>query len=283
MITSSKQPALPGSRAIPAPNAQPLPSKVRRWAAKASRITGGTLIVMVALGWVGLQVQPAPFPAVARPAAPPATIGLPAGLPAPVERFYRVTYGEQIPIIKTAVVSGRGTMRLFGVAVPIRFRFTHEVGQNYRHQVDLTFFGLPLTTGYETFIDGHGWGKTPGGVDEGLGFDQGSNVSLWAEALNWFPAILATDPRVRWEPVDDTTALLRIPFGERQDVMVVRFDRENGKVQYVEAMKYNSATHTPMLWISGTWFHQGKPWLRLNVEDIVYNVPVDMSLAAKGP
>src|SRR5512146_3179751 len=59
----------------------------------------------------GLQVRPLPLPAFTAPAADVETIPLPAGLPAPVERFYRQRYGEKIPVYHSAVVSGHGTVR----------------------------------------------------------------------------------------------------------------------------------------------------------------------------
>jgi hypothetical protein len=128
--------------------------------------------------------------------------------------------------------------------------------------------------GYDTYLNGHGFGRTPGGVERGQGFDQGSNVSLWAEALNWFPAVLVTDPRVHWEPVDDLTALLVVPFGETEEVLVVRFDPETNLIQYIEAMKYKSAAGKKVLWINSIWSDEGQPWVRLDVEDTLLNVDV---------
>jgi hypothetical protein len=232
------------------------------------------LAVLFLLGWLGLQIKTKPFPPYAEKSGELKTISLPAGLPAPVKRFYKTVYGGQIPVIETAVISGRGAMRLAGLDVPIRFRFTHEVGQNYRHDIDLTFFGFPIMKGYDTYLDGRGFMKTPGGVEQGAGIDQGSNVSLWAEALYWFPAVLVTDARVRWEPVDNTSALLVVPFGAKQDVLVVRFDPETGLMQYVEAMKYKSAAGKKVLWINSIWIDEGKPWIRLNAEDTFLNVDV---------
>jgi len=244
---------------------------------------GGVLLAPILLVWLGLRIRPAALPAFAPQSSPPETVPLPSGLPAPVERFYRVTYGETVPVIETVVMNGRGTMRIGGLPVPIRFRFTHEAGQTYRHDIEMTFLGLPFMRGYDTFIDGTGWAKRPGGIDQGSGFDQGSNVSLWAEALTWFPAVLVTDSRVRWQPVDSTTSLLVAPHGSEKEVFVVRFDPDSGRIQYTEAMKHNSSTGKKMLWINGVWFEEGRPWIHLGVEEIVYNVDVHDYIRAKIP
>jgi hypothetical protein len=47
-------------------------------------------------------------------------------------------------------------------------------------------------------------------------------------------------------------------------------------------MKYPNA-QTKMLWINGIWMDDGKPFVKLDIEETVYNVDVDLSVAAKGP
>ena len=74
---------------------------------RAALWTLGSLAGLLALGWLGLQVKPAPFPAISGTSAALQTIPLPSGLPAPVERFYRLTYGDHIPVITSAVITGR--------------------------------------------------------------------------------------------------------------------------------------------------------------------------------
>ncbi|MCX7783156.1 MAG: hypothetical protein N2318_05870, partial [Meiothermus sp.] len=104
------------------------------------------MVALVAIAWLGLRVQPAPFPAYRAAAAPIATMPLPTGLPAPVERYYRTIYGEQIPVITSAVVTGRamlGPVPGFP-QFPARFRFIHEAGKNYRHYIEATWFGFPI-------------------------------------------------------------------------------------------------------------------------------------------
>jgi hypothetical protein len=252
--------------------------------AKALTLTGSILAAVASLGWAGLQLWPAPFPTIAQPTASPETMPLPAGLPAPVARFYRQTYGEQVPVIRSAVITGRGTLRLSGITLPMRFRFTHDAGRSYRHYIEATVFGLPLLKVNEYYVNDQERMVFPWGVQEGNPkLDQGGNLGMWAEMLRWLPASLLTDPRVRWEPVDDETALLVVPFKEQQERFVVRFDKMSGQIRYWEVMRYKDGSGEKTLWVNGAWFDDGRAWAVFTSEGLVYNVAVDTSFAASGP
>lgn len=266
---------------------------------KPLAIVGGTLATLAGLTWLGLQIPPAPFPPFAHGSQPAAIVALPADLPAPVARFYRELYGDQVPVINSAVISGRATMRIQGITLPGRFRFTHITGQDYRHYIEATLFGLPIMRINEPFLDGKGRLELPFGVFEGTEIDQAANLGLWAEAV-WMPSVWITDPRVHWEPVDDVTAVLVVPFGDQQEHFIARFDHASGMLRMLESMRYKEVGGPKVLWLNHvrawdnidgrtlpqvsalTWFDEGTPWAVFTTEEVIYNVDVQEYVRARG-
>jgi hypothetical protein len=254
------------------------------------------LIVLFSLAlllWLGLQILPASFTAPELPVAEVKTILLPVGLPAPVERYYRTVYGEQIPIIDTVVITGRGRIRPFGVWLPARFVMVHNTGRDYRHYFETTFFGLPFLCVNEGYLDGQSFFESPMGTYyNDPNTNQGANLALWAEG-GWFPGLWLTDPRAKWDAVDEHTALLRVPFENQTETFTVRINPETGLVDLMEVMRFKTKTDTAKtLWITSssadgktsyaTWLDDGKPWAELSLEKIVFNVDVSDYIRARG-
>lgn len=260
-------------------------------------------IALLLLLWLGLRIQPKPFSPYKERTPELNTVPLPAGLPAPVERFYRKLYGERVPVIETVVITGRGTIRpAMNIPLPARFIFVHNAGKDYRHYFEATFYGLPFIKVNEGILNGKSFFESPMGTyHDDPNNNQGANLALWAEAA-WFPSIFVTDPRVRWAPVDDNTALLYVPYeNTEEENFVVRFNPQTGLIDMMEAMRYRSPNDTAkILWItrteegnnipgselsgtgSATWLDQGKPWAMFSLEDVVYNVDVSEYIQQRG-
>jgi len=263
----------------------------------------GVLAALVFVGWLGLQVQPAPFPAYSPDAASQIpTVPLPAGLPAPVERFYRTVYGDSVPVYTSAVLTGRAKIRPAGpIEFPARYRFTHVAGQDYRHYIEACWFGIPVLTVNESYLDGTSQLDIPViGKDSGPKVEWSANQGMWAESWQ-FPALFLTDARVRWLPVDKKTAILDVPFKDTRQQFVVRFDPETGLPAWTETMRYHgSSSAEKTLWMthalewtdvngvltntvgSATWMDDGKPWATFTLEKAEFNVDVSSYVRARG-
>jgi hypothetical protein len=261
------------------------------------------LLGLLVIGWTGLQIKPKSFAAFPGETPTFETVPMPEGLPTPVERFYRTVYGDRIPVIKTVVIKGRAIIRpVMNVPLPARFVFIHETGRNYRHYIEAGIFGLPILKVNEGYIDGKSFFEAPVGTyRDDPHTNQGANLALWAEAT-WFPTIWVTDGRVRWEPVDDTTALLFVPFEDKTEDFVVRFDPVTNLLVSMEAMRYRDPGEgkPKILWItrteaggflpgtklsavgSATWLDQGRPWAVFTLEEVKYNVDVSQYIRRRG-
>ena len=263
----------------------------------------GIVVAIVLLGWLGLQVQPQSFPAYPGNIPQLKTVPLPTGLPAPVERFYRTVYGEEIPVIETVIIQGQGVMKQFmNIPIPARFVFVHNAGKDYRHYFEATLFGIPLLKVNEGYIDGASFFESPmASFYDDANSNQGANLALWAEAI-WFPALWVTDARAHWEPVDENSALLYVPYEGREESFLVRFNPERGLVDMMEAMRYRDPGEdkAKILWIcraeagqpvagstissigSVMWLDQGQPWAYFNLEELIYNVDVSTYIRQRG-
>lgn len=260
-----------------------------------------TLLVLGLLGFWGLRIKPAPLPRFEAVAPDLAYVPLPAGLPAPVTRFYQTIMGERVPLIESAIISGRGYLRLGGIKFPARARFTHEAGQGYRHYIEGTLFGRRLFQANEWYLDGRVRMELPVGVIENdRKSDEGAALGLWAETA-LLPSLFVTDPRVRWEAIDETHARLIVPSPAGEDAFTVTFDAETGLLVSLEALRWKSPESPAKLrwtaavrdWVrrgewllpstmAASWEDEQGPWLVLTTDEVIYNVDVTAYIRAKG-
>ena len=111
---------------------------------------------------------------------------------------------------------------------------------------------------------------------------------MWGEFL-WLPSVLAAG---QWEGMDDTRARLHV---QGAAPMVAYFDEGTGLLDRFETIRWRDAGDAePLPWASRNlawtrfegigvpavgavqWLDQKQPWLRLSVDDVVWNVPVEL-------
>jgi hypothetical protein len=226
---------------------------------------------------------------------------LPADLPSPVARFYRLIYGDALPVIKSFILTGRGHLRFKGVTLPTRLRFIHQAGKDYRHYIETTLWGFPILKVNEHFLNGHSRLALPFGVVENEPqVDQAANLGLWSETM-MFPAVYLATTGVRWEPIDQTSARLIVPFKDAEDVFTVFFNHDTGLITKMEAMRWKEAgdeQKTPwqaqaLAWgdvqgwqmptlFAAQWMDEQTPWLVASIEDVTWNVDVSDLITAEG-
>jgi Family of unknown function (DUF6544) len=257
------------------------------------------LLILIVI--FGLKVRPGPFTSFLISYTNSETIPLPEGLPAPVDRFYRQTYGDRIPVYHSAVVSGRGSVRFMGITFPARLRFSHVSGRDYRHYIEATFYGLPVIKVNEFYVDGQYRLELPFGVVQNdPGIASAANQGLWSETLA-YPAYFLTDLRVHWEAIDDTHASLHVPFGDSEQVFTIQFDPQSGDLIRYETNRYRDEKLGILRWwgditygdrrdgelpnkiISATWEDEGTPWIFFEVENVTFNVDLSDYIHQRGP
>ncbi len=268
---------------------------MKRWIAAGAAVAAGTVAVRK-----GLRTVPPPFGPFDRPAPELPRAPIPEGLPEPVQRYLEVVVGDTLPLQDSAVISGRMSMRL-GAALPGRFRFSHIVGRGYRHYMEVMPFGRKLMTGQEWYLDGHARLDLPMGLVENQPrVDRAANLSMWGEYV-WLPGALV-DPGARWEPIDAVSARLVVRQTDGPDALVAFFDPATGLLERWEALRWRSPQDAePIRWVSRNhawtriggigvpalssvqWGDQRQPWLKLSLDDVVWNADLAGYLEATGP
>ena len=259
----------------------------------------GTLALLVGVGWLGLQIKPSPFEPHPEGTGELDTAELPSELPEPVYRHFQATLGERVPRIETATVWGRGDFNFNGLWTHVRFKSYHDPGREFLRDQEISWFGMPILRGVDAYLGGKGSLDITGlfGLlnisDSGEKFDQGQNLAMWAEALYTTPSVLVLDPQVRWQPIDDTSARLIVPFGEQEeDSLRVEFDPESGLMTSMSGMRYRDQEETKTPWrgefsdwrtvhgmkvphrVVGTWEDWEGPYVILDLEGAEYNVAI---------
>ena len=251
----------------------------------------GVLVILAGIGWLGFQIPPKSLPPHPDKTQNLGTVELSPDLPKPVYRHFTETLGSQAPRIESAVVWGKAKFRISGLWMPVRFKAHYVPGQDFYRYMEVTWFGLPILRGSDSYLNGEGILNMAGNVETGEKIAQGQNLAVWAEAV-WMPSVFVTDSRVRWEAVNDVSARLFVPFAEQEDSLLVRFDPQTGLMTQMSAQRYRDQEEKKTPWriecmdwetfhsvkipirAAVAWEDEGSPWAFFAVEGVEYNVDV---------
>lgn len=258
----------------------------------------GCLASVAGLGWLGLTVRPANL---ALPDESPKDLGAvetPTDVPAPVRRFFRAAYGDRAPRVESLAVYGRARAD-FGIWVPLRFRLVHRPGREFERYMEVTWYGRTVLKALDRFVDGRGMTGPLGREATGPAVDQGATMILWAEAP-LMPSLWITDPSIRWEPLDESSARLVFPFADGEDELTVHVDPRSNLITRISALRYRDQDSGKIPWhadflawhvvdearvpkrIAITWEDQGAPWSIWDLEHVLWNVDIDDVLPQSG-
>lgn len=264
-----------------------------------AKILAGVAALFAALlgvGWLGLKVPMPAFPASTLKTPSLESIQPPQDLPAPVQRYVQAVFGSRIPVIESALITGRGELTV-GVTVPSRFKFYHQAGKSYYHEMQGGWFGQTIFTGHERYLNGAAILDIPvGHFENDPSIDAAANQALWAESI-WLPSLYFTDARLRWEAVDDTTARLIIPDAAPEEMLIFHFDPQTHLISEITTLRYKDpgSAAERILWtnrvLEWTEFNGVKvpaaadvrwgtdaPWSVWRAEQVLYNVDVSARL-----
>ncbi|WP_257454735.1 DUF6544 family protein [Archangium lipolyticum] len=204
----------------------------------------------------------------ARSASPPVVPGSAVeSLPPPVRRYLEVTRAEGRPVPKSAIVQQRGGLRtaadkpwmpfeseqVYSMDPPgflwfARARIAPGIHMLARDKfVDMRGNMLITLEGLVTLADG-----------VGPEMDQGAALRFWGEALA-FPELVRS-PYLRWEPMTETQARVRIEQGELKLDAVIEYD-EQGLPVAMHARRYRDVNGKGVL---TPWTGYSREWRELD-------------------
>ena len=259
-------------------------------------VVGGAA-ALVGLGYLGLRATPKANILTNLKEGDYDFAPLPADLPAVVRRHYELAFGNQVPVVDTAVFAGRAQFRM-GAWMNMRFTAYHLLGQNFLRDIEVTWFNIPFFRGQDSYINGHGMVEIVDDLEEGPEIDQAANVNMWCEAL-MFPTV--ADGRLRWEAIDDHQFRLTMPFNEGEDEATVSFDPVTGFLRSYSTMRYKGAGQPKTPWrveylnwkpygtirypekVTVMWEDEGSPWFIGTIDDVKLNIPLPEKMQTEPP
>lgn len=204
-----------------------------------------------------------------------------------------------VPVATTAEFVGTGRIRLGRSPwLPVSYRTSHHLGQEFVAEVWATWFGRPVVRGMDAYVDRRGLQRAHDTVTLGPGLDSDGVSFLWSEAM-LVPATWSLSG-VKWTQTSDDTLTLDVAG---QDVAApvtatVTCDPESGLPQTFEVpwraknpegtagagwrVSYREWRAVNSQWAPGLvevrWLDEERPWLRMRMEPAALDADVAPAL-----
>lgn len=216
-------------------------------------------------------------------------------IPPCVSRFVDLAAEAHSGPFRTVALDTTAWMRRPGMPpIPLEIRMAHQLGEAFVHDIRVGRRPISAPLGLDAFVDGRGAMRVGRSIKCGPTYDRGALIAMWGEALVFPSAWLDRD--VRWEPIDDTTARLVVPWADGDVPIVVAFDRITGLPDLCLADRHKGdGPLTPWtgVWrdwriadgvlaprrLVVRWLDEPDPWLAITVRSIALGAPVDAELA----
>ena len=213
-------------------------------------------------------------------------------LPLPVVRWLEVAWPMGTDEVESLGGSGALRSRRSRLWMPGDGTMRFQLGAGYVSDLRIGLGPLTAIRGLDAYVDGTGITRVGRQTDVGREIDQGAFLALWAQSL-LFPTAWARLPGLRWLAVDDTRALVALPFGAGVETGVLHFDPDGPAFPVAfEADRYKvvggpktrwRADYAEWHWREGlalptrmivTWAGDHGPWLDMHIESMTPNADV---------
>lgn len=211
----------------------------------------GAAAVMLAVMWLGFRVPArVRIPDLGDGSQALEKVPVPEGLPAPVERFYRAAFGEQVPVPRSVVMYGRGTFRVRKLPLvgflwaPLSWTLHLAPGQAFVWQARVYWLRRMLVDGGDQYREGKGRFVMGKEVIEGDNLDYSEQVVLWLYTIYFSPGALLDLPAAAWHERGEHAAGLTVRDGGRELSFTLHFDPASGHLARIETQRPASKAGT---------------------------------------
>jgi len=208
------------------------------------------------------------------------------GLPAPVQRYFRLVLRDGQPMVREAEVHHVGTFQLG----------KDDKGWKPFDSVERFIINRPgflwsasirMMTGVHMLVrDRYLTGE--GGLHAAIGgiltmsrpqashqLAEGSLQRFLAEAI-WMPTALLPSEHLQWTPIDDTTAKATLTDGANSVPLIFRFNTTGEIVQAHATARFfeKNGGYTPLPWTSRCWNYAERGGMRIPLDaEVLWHIP----------